>query len=99
MKESFLAKFDETNQLCDESRVETKRCNTEDCPRADDVLILSSKMWGEHGTKASLTNLNGKEEQVKWSDDRDATAYGHCSFIYEDQFYILGHVYNLIYIE
>ena len=95
MNESCLAKFDGTNKLSEKM----KRCNTEDCSRAADVLILSSKMLGEHGTKASLTNFNGKEEQVKWSDDRDATAYGHCSFIYEDQFYILGHVYNLIYIE
>ena len=54
------------------------------------MLVVSSKKSGEHGTKASLNNFNGKDKTISWSDDSDATAFSMCSLIYEDQFYFLG---------
>ena len=59
-------------------------------------MVVSSKRYGEYGTEASLTDINGKDEAINWSDDSEATAYSQCSLVYEDQIYFFGQVYKQI---
>ena len=59
---------------------------------------MSSKRIGQYGTEASLTDINGKDEAINWSDDSEATAYGCCSLVFKDKMYLFGQVYKHIYV-
>ena len=55
--------------------------------------VIWSKAGGREGTEALLTDFNGSNDQIDWSNDIDASAYGLCSFIFEDEIYFLGQVF------
>ena len=54
-----------------------------------DVLV----MWAGYDntpTHASITDFDGSDTSVQWTNHIDATAYSMCSFIFEDDIFILG---------
>ena len=55
--------------------------------------VIWSKAGGRDGTDALMTDFKGSSNQIDWSNDKDASAYGLCSFLFEDQIYFLGEVF------
>ena len=50
-------------------------------------------MWAGYDntpTYASITDFDGSDTSVQWTNHIDATAYSMCSFIFEDDIFILG---------
>ena len=60
--------------------------------------VIWSKAGGREGTDALLTDFKGSNNQIDWSNDMDASAYGLCSFIFKDQIYFLGQVFFNFYL-
>ena len=61
-------------------------CNEESC-LFDSILIIRMQK-----DEARLIDFDGNDLNINWQVETDVSAYGYCSFVYQNENYIIGQV-------